>query len=104
MGRHFRLDEKTKAIVGRNAMDNQTIERFCEPGDALIHVAQVPGPSTLIPGGGDEATRILASGLCARYSDAPRNAEVVTNCLRDGITTSLATFVPTPEETEQRII
>ena len=44
VGRHFRLDENTKAIVGRNAMDNQTIERLAEAGDALIRVAQAPGP------------------------------------------------------------
>jgi tRNA-specific 2-thiouridylase len=104
VGRHFRLTEATKAVVGRNIMDNGTIEKLAEAGDALIRIDQFPGPTVLVPGGGDEAELRLAAGLCARYSDAPRDCEVVVHCLRDGITTPIGVKALTPEEAECRFI
>jgi tRNA U34 2-thiouridine synthase MnmA/TrmU len=104
VGRHFRLDEKTKAIVGRNAMDNETIERLAKRGDALIRIDSFPGPTVLVPSGGDEETRLLAARLGARYSDAPRNREVAVSCLRDGIGESLMVLAVMPEEAARRII
>ncbi|MBA4423211.1 MAG: tRNA 4-thiouridine(8) synthase ThiI [Syntrophus sp. (in: bacteria)] len=103
-GRHFRLNEATKAVVGRNAMDNDTIERLTVQSDALIHIAQVPGPTVLVPGGGDEETRFLAARLCARYSDAPRDREVVAHCFRNGIGTPLSVLALMPEEAARLII
>lgn len=104
VGRHFRLNETTKAIVGRNAMDNDTIERLTAPGDALIRIAQIPGPTVLVPGGGDAETRLLAARLCARYSDAPRDREVTAYCLRNGISTPHAILALTPEASACLII
>ena len=85
-------------------MDNDTIERLAEPGDALIRIAQFPGPTVLVPGGGDEETRRLAAGLCARYSDAPRDREVAVYCLRNGIAPRFTVLALTPEEAERLII
>lgn len=104
VGRHFRLDAKTKAVIGRNAMDNETIERLGSEGDALIRIARFPGPTALVPGGGDEATRQLAASLCARYSDAPRTVEAVAQCTVKGSTSSLTVTPATPEESEKRIL
>jgi tRNA U34 2-thiouridine synthase MnmA/TrmU len=104
VGRHFRLTEKTKAIVGRNAIDNDTIEHLAIAGDALIRIAQVPGPTVLVPGGGDEDTRLLAARLCARYSDAPKDRTVAAYCLRNGITTPLSVMALMPEEAARLII
>ena len=104
VGRHFRLDEKTKAIVGRNAMDNETIERMATRGDALIRIDSFPGPTVLVPGGGDEATRLLAAGICARYCDGPRDRELVAGCLRDGNATSLTVLAVIPAEVERLLV
>jgi tRNA-uridine 2-sulfurtransferase len=104
VGRHFRLTETTKAVVGRNAMDNETIERLSETGDGLIRMDPFPGPTVLIPGGGDDDTRRLAAGLCARYSDAPRDREVIAHFRRDGKVASLTVIAMTPEEAEHMII
>ncbi|MHB9096993.1 MAG: tRNA 4-thiouridine(8) synthase ThiI [Syntrophales bacterium] len=104
VGRHFRLSETTKAVVGRNATDNDAIERLSRPGDALIRIAEVPGPTVLVPGGGDEETRLMAARLCARYSDALRDRKVLASCLRDGIGESLMVLAATPAEATQRII
>lgn len=104
VGRHFRLDEKTKAIVGRNAMDNETIERLAKRGDALIRIDSFPGPTVLVPGGGDEGKRLLAAGICARYCDGPRDRERVAGCLRDGSATSLTVLAVIPAEAERLLV
>ena len=104
VGRHFRLTDTTKVVVGRNAGDNDAIMRLSEARDALIRVDRFPGPTVLVPGGGDEETRRLAAGLCARYSDAPRDREAVVHCLRDGITAPLTVPAVTPEEAERLLI
>jgi len=104
VGRHFRLNETTKVVIGRNAMDNDTIERLADHGDTLIRIAQVPGPSALIPGGGSEDTRLLAAALCARYSDAPKDREVVADCIREGVLSSTPVRPATPAETGRFII
>lgn len=104
VGRHFCLNERTKAIVGRNVRDNGTIETLSEAGDALIRVDQFPGPTVLVPGGGDDAAMLLAARICARYSDAPRDRDVTVHCLRDGVTTTLTVTAATPEMTESLLI
>lgn len=104
VGRHFRLDEKTKVVAGRNAMDNETIERLAQRGDALIRIDSFPGPTVLLPGGGDEETRLLAAGICARYSDGPRDRELVAHSLRDGSATSLTVRAVNPGEAERLLI
>jgi tRNA-uridine 2-sulfurtransferase len=104
VGRHFRLGEATKAVVGRNAADNDTIERLSEPGDALIRVLEFPGPTVLVPGGGDEAARRLAACICARYSDAPRVRPIAVTYLLNGESTSRTVLALTPEETARLLI
>jgi tRNA U34 2-thiouridine synthase MnmA/TrmU len=104
VGRHFRLNASTKAIVGRNVRDNGTIEMLAEAGDALIRVDEFPGPTVIVPGGGDDETIRLAAAICARYSDAPRDREVVVNCLRDAVMTTFPVTAATPEETERLLI
>jgi len=104
VGRHFLLDESTKAVVGRNAMDNATIEKLAAAGDALLRISRFPGPTVLVPGGGDEAARLMAARLCIRYSDAPRDSEALVNCLCKGSATELVARGLTPEETEQRLL
>jgi tRNA-uridine 2-sulfurtransferase len=104
VGRHFRLNETTKAVVGRNQADNDTIERLSVPGDSVIRILQAPGPTVLIPGGGDAETCLVAARLCARYSDAPREQTVVACCSMKGITTLHTIPALTPEEAARLII
>ena len=53
-----------------------------------MRIAQVPGPSALIPSGSSEETRLLAAAFCAHYSDAPKDCEVVADCIREGALSS----------------
>ena len=81
-GRHFRINESSKAIVGRNSLENEALQRLSGEGDIVIHIAQFPGPTTMVPHGGDDITIHSAASLCALYSDAPKNEEVTASCRR----------------------
>ncbi len=86
-GRHFRINQFSKAIVGRNSLENEELQRLSHEEDIVIHIMQFPGPTTIVPHGGDEITIHSAASLCALYSDAPRNEEVTALC-RKGNTVS----------------
>ena len=79
-GRHFRPNTSAKVIVGRNSADNDSLLRLSENGDTVIHMANFPGPTVLVPYECDDQTLLLAASLCALYSDAPNDVEVVVTC------------------------
>lgn len=67
VGRHFRLDQQTKAIVGRNEEDNARIESLSQEGDILLTLVDMPGPLTLLRGEITEEKIYLAARVTARY-------------------------------------
>lgn len=74
-GRHLRVDEGTKIVVGRNKSDNERIMAwFREESDVLIRMNVHPGPVALIPHGAPEETVRWAAGVCAGYSKSPPGA------------------------------
>ncbi len=81
-GRHLRLDNKTKIIVGRTHEDNENIKRYYTPDeDTLIKVKNIPGPIVLMPHGGSKEMTILSASICTGYSKAPDSvpADVIIN-------------------------
>lgn len=68
-GRHFRLSEKFKAIVGRDQQENESLLRYAHPDDIIMILAQDEGP-LLILKGAHPTDDILAvgGGLVQRYS------------------------------------
>ena len=79
-GRHFRLPDGTKIIVGRNNQDNEGLRNLATENDLLCYVADFPGPLVLVPNGGSDSARLIAAKLCLRYSDAPKDAEAAIVC------------------------
>jgi tRNA U34 2-thiouridine synthase MnmA/TrmU len=90
VGRHFRLHDQIKFIVGRNEQENEKIESLKKESDILIFPNDVPGPAGLIPVSlkdipNKEEIIGLAASICARYSDAPANTPVsISIVARDG--------------------
>jgi tRNA U34 2-thiouridine synthase MnmA/TrmU len=76
VGRHFRLNPKTKAIVGRKEKENQILQGLLIHKDAKIKVIGYPGPLVLVPYGGDPEGIKLAAILAVAYSDAPKDKPV----------------------------
>jgi len=87
-GRHFRTGEGAKVIVGRNQRDNDMLLRLSAAADTVITARDYPGPVALVPSGCDEKALGGAVSLCVFYSDAPKDAEIVTVC-RTGNTQTL---------------
>jgi tRNA U34 2-thiouridine synthase MnmA/TrmU len=79
-GRHLRLDSQTKIVVGRTRQDNQQISRCIDPErDMVLKVNDYPGPLVVMPNGGSEPVMMLAAGICAGYSKAPKHTPVTVN-------------------------
>lgn len=103
-GRHFRIGEKTKVIVGRNQGDNNLMEKYARDTDLIIQTADYPGPITLIPGGGDEEEIYIAASLCALYSDAPQGERVKLICTQGLDSRTIETIATAKELAAQWII
>lgn len=72
-GRHFRLKTGAKIIIGRTKSENDSLEKYHDPGkDIRLWMPHHPGPAALITAGGDFGTIRLAASLCVGYSKAPR--------------------------------
>lgn len=77
-GRHFRLPDGGKAIIGRNEEENARLEEFASAYWRL-RVSDFPGPLTLITEGAAEEDVTLAARLTGRYSQGrdEENLEVI---------------------------
>jgi len=69
LGRHFRLGDKTRVIVGRDQVENDLLEKIAEPGEIIVKPEIIPGPSCLVSQGVDEEQLLVAAAICARYCD-----------------------------------
>lgn len=76
LGRHFRVAENCKIIVGRNETENEKLEKMAIPGDSILWVKNYPGPCVIVKGGDRNGMSLKAGSLAARYSDAPKNTDV----------------------------
>jgi hypothetical protein len=83
VGRHFRLSEAAKLIVGRDMRENALLESFFSAGDILLETA-VPGPQCLLVGRQLESYLERAAHICAAYSDAPDKSSCVVTCRGNG--------------------
>lgn len=103
-GRHFRLADGTKVVVGRNKSDNEGIKKLHKTGDMLVRMENYPGPTVLITGGcSDEALR-TSSSLCALYSDAPKDQDVAAVCRTGEESRSISTRAASRETAAGLII
>lgn len=75
-GRHFRLDNNLKVIIGRNEHDNLMIEGSAELYDVILKTHEVPGPTGLLPFTAREEQILRSAAICARYSDGRRDGRV----------------------------
>lgn len=67
VGRHLRLSEKAKAVVGRNEQENEKLMTFVEEGDYVITKDGLPGPLTVVRGEISQDIKLLAASITASY-------------------------------------
>ncbi|PID40231.1 MAG: tRNA 4-thiouridine(8) synthase ThiI [Proteobacteria bacterium] len=105
VGRHMRLDEETKIVVGRTRQDNEQIGRWIDPEqDVVLKVDNVPGPLVVIPGGAGEPMVLLAAGICAGYSKAPDGVAAAVNVLAGKVRRQVTVLGIPPEESKRFLI
>lgn len=69
IGRHFRISENTKLIVGRNQKENERLSSLAEGSDYLFKTIDVAGPVGLARGVFDEGLITLCARIICRYCD-----------------------------------
>ena len=83
VGRHFRLSDEAKLIVGRNQSENEMMKFLCLDDDFSFEVIEFTGPLGILRFKKDSVLRNdlmpVAGGIVGRYSDAPRgqNAKLI---------------------------
>jgi predicted ribosome quality control (RQC) complex YloA/Tae2 family protein len=70
MGRHFRLDEHSKIVVGRNQTENEVIRSLSQNNDLILETVTVPGPTALLSGRPALDIEERAALITVSYSDA----------------------------------
>lgn len=96
-GRHFRVAEDCKIIVGRDEADNTMLETFSGPDDIRLWVEGYGSPLAVIHGFSPERFVERAASLCARYSNARNLSSVEVTVDRGGKQTLVQT-VPAQKE------
>lgn len=95
IGRHFRLSERLKVIVGRNEEENKKLLGMAKEKDIRLGGGNHKGPVALIKGELAQDDLLKAAAICARYSDdkgengirvsnfSPGGEEILTVCPMD---------------------
>jgi tRNA-uridine 2-sulfurtransferase len=88
VGRHFRLSEDVKVIVGRDEGENATLTRLA--GNRVrIEPVEVMGPTILVEGSPSEDDLALAGALGSRYGDHAGRDPIRWRVFRSGAETIL---------------
>ena len=93
LGRHFRLNERVKIVVGRYEAENTFLSGY--RARRMLLMPRIPGPTTLIDGQSvaDEDVK-LAAEIAARYMKPDLGQDVEFDVSSDG--QSLGTFAVQP--------
>lgn len=74
-GRHFRLTDTCKLVIGRSKTDNEQIMTWYDPAaDAQLNHAWLPGPTALLTGQFSTPEIEKAAAMTAAYTKAPEKA------------------------------
>ena len=103
-GRHFRLPDGAKAVVGRTQRDNEGICGWRSAGDHCLNVEDYPSPLVLVRGGASEADLQTAAGLAAAYSDAPLGVPVRVSLEADASCRTIHLTVPPKDRFKNLLI
>ena len=73
VGRHFRITNDAKLVVGRNKDENEVIKALATEGDIIIEVKDYVGPTCILRcKNHDDSLLKTCCAIAARYSDAPK--------------------------------
>ncbi len=70
LGRHFRMSDDCKIIVGRNKNENESMLSLVNGNTVSLRVEDYASPIVFVRGKATDEIILTAASLCARYSDA----------------------------------
>ncbi len=74
VGRHFRISDDVKLVVGRNKDENEIIKALVAESDIIIEVKDYVGPTCILRCKNyDDSLLAKCAAIAARYSDAPKD-------------------------------
>jgi tRNA U34 2-thiouridine synthase MnmA/TrmU len=93
IGRHFRLSESTKLVIGRNELENFKLRSMIDEDDILIEAKDFPGPIGILRANHYERHQVeRASRMILRYSDSPRDSKSEVTIFQNGRTSNISAF------------
>ena len=101
IGRHFRLSDDVKMIIGRDESDNTILEGTAELYDLILKVEGVPGPVGLLPFTATDSHIRNGAEICARYSDCPAERKATVRIRSSRGIRKLEVMPATAEESDQ---
>ena len=105
LGRHFRINARSKIIVGRTRKDNEAIWKLAsQKGDILLNVSSAPGPVALIPKGAGEESIRQGAAICAGYSKVLKQRETIVSVVQNGCLETITVISTPPEEFRRYMI
>ncbi len=102
-GRHFRLADNMKLIIGRDAHDNAFLEGAAELYDLVLKVEKIPGPTCLLPFTATREQISQAAAICARYSDCASDTEPVLVRVKSSRCVSYIESIPADKDEVERL-
>jgi len=104
IGRHLRLDDQTKIIVGTNQADNEQLQKMAHPEDLRIYCPDVPTPTAIAPASISEENLAIAAAICARYAKTPADQPVKVQIDQGSESRTIEILPMAPEKVEQFLI
>ena len=89
IGRHFRLSEKCRLIVGRDEKENDAISSLIKDSDIILEAENTGSPISLLRGDANTEIVELAASITARYSDDKYQDSVTVDITQDSQTSKL---------------
>lgn len=99
VGRHFRLSNNLRLIVGRDESENKRLMNLAREGDILFQASDELGALALARGRLEDGQFLTAARISARYSQEKDAPEVVINCREFSGLSSNISVQPLPQET-----
>ena len=78
IGRHFRISDNLKFIVGRDSKENEKLMDLSEKGDFILDILDIPSAVGLARGKASEKDIETMASILARYSDSDGKSAVVS--------------------------
>lgn len=102
-GRHFRLSERCKVIVGRDSSDNEKLLAVIGPGETTLRWMDGASPLVLLVGEPTEVDLLQAGRLLLRYTKAAKGEAACLSLQVDGNRSEISVMNDLQEDELERL-